>query len=163
VPTRDGGDDRPATDPTLSKESLVSTQIPSRPKTSPDQRESPWASGLTVAAATFLMIAGVWQILAGFAAIVHDDVYVATPNYIYSFDLTVWGWVHLLLGVLLAVAGFAVLKGQMWARVVGIVAASLSLLANFAFIPHYPLWSLLIIALDVAIIWALATSRREAL
>jgi hypothetical protein len=140
----------------------VSTEIPSRPMTSPDQRESPWASGLTVVAATLLVIAGIWHILAGIAALVHDNVYIATPEYIYTFDLTAWGWVHLLLGVVQVVAGFAVLKGQMWARVVGIVLACLSLIANFLFIPHYPLWSLLIMALDVGIIWALATYRREA-
>jgi hypothetical protein len=166
VSTTGDGDDRRATQTTtdpLEKEPLVSTQIPSRPLPSPDRRESPWASGLTVVAATFLVIAGVWHALAGIAGIVRDDVYVATPQYLYSFDLTVWGWVHLLLGALQVVAGFAVLKGQMWARVVGIVAACLSMLANFAFIPHYPLWSLLIIALDVGIIWALATYRREAL
>jgi hypothetical protein len=145
------------------KEPLVSTQIPARSMTSPNQRKSPWASGLTVAAAAFLVIAGVWQALAGIAAIVHDDVYLATPQYLYSFDLTAWGWVHLLLGAVQVVAGFAVLKGQMWARVVGIVMACLSMLANFAFIPHYPLWSILIIALDAGIIWALATYRREAL
>jgi hypothetical protein len=145
-----------------TKEPLVSTQIPSRPATSSDQRESPWASGLTVVAATFLVIAGVWHVLAGISAVVHDDVYVATPEYIYSFDLTAWGWVHILLGVLGIVAGFAVLKGQMWARVVGIILASLSMIANFGFLPHYPLWSILIIVLDAGIIWALATYRREA-
>jgi hypothetical protein len=144
------------------KEPLVSTQIPSRPMTSPDQRESPWASGLTVLAATFLVIAGIWHALAGIAAIVRDDVYVATPNYIYSFDLTAWGWVQLLLGVVQVVAGFAVLKGQTWARVVGIVVACVSMIANFLFLPYYPLWSLLIIAVDAGIIWALATYRREA-
>ena len=139
----------------------MSTQIPPQPMTSPDQRESRWASGLTVVAATFLVIAGVWHVIAGFAAVVHDNVYVATPQYIYSFDLTAWGWLHILLGVLEIVAGFAVLKGQTWARVVGIVLASLSMIANFGFLPHYPLWSLLIIALDAGIIWALATYRRE--
>jgi hypothetical protein len=112
-------------------------------------------------AATFLVIAGVWHLLAGLSAVLHDKVYVATPEYIYSFDLTTWGWIHILLGVLEIVAGFAVLKGQMWARVVGIILASLSMIANFGFLPYYPLWSLLIIALDVAIIWALATYRRE--
>ena len=85
------------------------------------------------------------------------------PQYIYSFDHTARGWVHLLLGVLAIVAGFAVLKGQMWARVVGIVMACLSMIANFLFVPHYPVWSLLIIALDAGIIWALATYRRQAL
>jgi hypothetical protein len=140
---------------------MVSTQIPSRPR-SLDQRDSPWASGLTVVAATFLVIAGIWHALAGFAAVLRDEVYVSTPEYIFTFDLTAWGWIHLLLGAVQIVAGFAVLKGQMWARVVGIVTACLSMLANFAFIPHYPIWSLLIIALDVGIIWALATYRREA-
>jgi hypothetical protein len=145
------------------KELLVSTQIPSRPMTDLDRRESPWASGLTLVAATFLVIGGVWHVLAGIAAIVHDDVYIATPAYIYSFDLTAWGWVHLLLGVLLAVAGFAVMKGQLWARVVGIVMACLSMIANFLFLPHYPLWSIMIIVLDAGVIWALASYRREAL
>jgi len=115
-----------------------------------------------VVAATFLVIAGVWHVIAGFAAVVHDNVYVATPQYIYSFDLTAWGWIHILLGVLLIVAGFAVMKGQMWARVVGIVMACLSMIANFLFLPHYPLWSILIIVLDAAIIWALASYRRDA-
>ena len=79
----------------------------------------------------------------------------------YGFDLTIWGWIHILLGIVVAAAGFTVLLGMMWARVVGIVVASVSLIANFMFIPHYPLWSLLIIALDVAVIWALATYRTE--
>jgi len=139
----------------------VSTQIPSRSTTSSDERDSPWASGLTVVAATFLIIAGVWHIIAGFAAVVHDKVYLATPQYIYSFDLTAWGWIHILLGVLEIVAGFAVLKGQTWARVVGIVLACLSMIANFGFLPYYPLWSLLIIALDIGINCALATYRRQ--
>ena len=99
---------------------------------------------------------------AGFAALVHDKVYVTTPEYIYSFDLTAWGWVHLLLGVLNHRRRVRGAQGSPWARVVGIILASLSMIANFLFIPHYPIWSLLIIALDIAIIWALASYRREA-
>ena len=138
----------------------MSTEVPPPPMTS-TERESPWASGLTVFAATIMMIAGIWHALTGIAALVHDNVYITTPQYIYSFDLTGWGWIHLLLGILVAGAGFAVLKGQTWARVVGIVLAGLSLIANFLFLPYYPLWSLMIIGLDVAVIWALSTSRRE--
>jgi hypothetical protein len=134
--------------------------IPSR--AAPGQRETPWAGGLTVFAAVIMLVAGVWHALAGIAALVHDDVYVATPQYIYSFDLTGWGWAHLLLGILIAGAGVAVLQGQTWGRAVGIVLASLSLIANFLFIPYYPIWSLVIITLDVAIIWALTVYRREA-
>jgi hypothetical protein len=108
-------------------------------------------------------LSGVWHALAGLAAVVHDEVYASTPAYTYSFDLTGWGWIHLLLGILVVVAGFAVLRGQSWARLVGIFLACLGLIVNFLFIPHYPIWSLLIIALDVGIIWALSTYRRDAL
>jgi hypothetical protein len=137
----------------------MSTEIPSRGTKAPDLSESPWASGLTLFAAAMMMVVGMWQALAGIAAIANDQVYVATPQYIYRFDLTAWGWIHLLLGIAIAGAGFAVLKAMAWARVVGIALASLSLIAHFLFLPHYPLWSLLIIALDVAVIWALATTR----
>jgi len=139
----------------------MTTEMPSHSGTDWSERESPWASGLAVFAGSLMMIVGVWQALEGIGALVHDKVYVATPDYIYSFDLTGWGWVHLLLGILIAGAGFGVLRGQTWARVTGIVLASLSLILNFVFIPYYPIWSLLIIALDVAVIWALATHRRE--
>jgi hypothetical protein len=129
--------------------------------TSSDQRESPWAGGLSVFAAAVMVVAGFWHAMTGIAALVNDDVYISTPRYVYSFDLTAWGWIHLLAGILVAGAGFAVTRGQTWARVVGIALACLSLIANFLFIPYYPLWSMVIIALDVAIIWALATYRRE--
>jgi len=124
-------------------------------------QESPWANGLTIFAAAMMMIIGFWQALAGIAAIAQDKVYAATPEYIYAFDVTGWGWIHLLLGILIVCAGVAVFMGSTWARMVAIVLASLSMIANFAFIPHYPIWSLTIIALDAAVIWALATYRRE--
>lgn len=139
----------------------MSTTIPSHSTTDEEPHNSRWATGLVLFAGVVMMVAGVWHALAGLGALVNDKVYVSTPGYIYSFDLTGWGWIHILLGILVAAAGFVVLLGMMWARVVGIVLASLSLIANFMFIPHYPLWSLLIIALDVAVIWALATYRTE--
>ena len=127
------------------------------------QRESPWASGLTLFAAALLVIGGVWHVFAGIAALVHDKVYLSTPEYLYSFDLTGWGWIQLLLGVLAGVAGFGILKGQTWARMVGIGFACLSMVIQFMIIPHYPIWSFLMIALDIGIIWALATYRRDPL
>jgi hypothetical protein len=138
----------------------MSTEIPHAPVTS-HQQEAPGANGLTIFAGSLMVIAGVWHVLAGIAALFNDKVYVSTPTYIYEFDLTTWGWIHVVLGLLVAGAGVAVLRGQTWGRVVGIVLASLSLIANFLFIPWYPIWSLLIVALDVAVIWALATYHRE--
>ena len=121
-------------------------------------REEPpgWAVGFIVFAAVMMMMTGVFQALAGLVAIFENEFYVATRNYLFQFDATSWGWIHLILGVIVALAGFALLSGATWARVVGITLAVLSAIANFLFIPYYPFWSLLIIALDVFVIWALA-------
>jgi len=126
-------------------------------------REQPpgWAVGFIVFAAVMMMMAGVFQALAGLVAIFKNEFYVATRNYLFEFDVSAWGWIHLILGVIVALAGFALLSGATWARTVGITLAVLSAIANFLFIPYYPLWSLLIIALDVFVIWALAAHGRE--
>lgn len=119
------------------------------------------AVGLIVFAGTMMIMIGVFHIISGLAALIEDDFYVTTPNYLLEFDVTTWGWIHLIAGIVVAGAGFAVFAGQTWARVVGILLAGLSAVANFAFIPYYPVWSLLIIALDVFVIWALATQGRS--
>ncbi len=122
-----------------------------------------FASGLTVFAGALMIVDGILGVLTGIAALLNDKLYVSTPGYIYAYDLTTWGWVHLLLGVLVGLAGLAVLRGQLWGRITGMVLAALSVIANFMFMPHYPLWSILVIALDVAILWALAVYRRDPL
>ncbi len=86
---------------------------------------------------------------------------MVAPNHVFEFDTTSWGWIHLIAGIVVLLAGFGVLAGQTWARVVGIMVATLSAIANFMFIPYYPIWSILIIALDVFVIWALAVHGRE--
>jgi hypothetical protein len=128
---------------------------------STEQRGSPWASGSILLAGAILVIAGIWQVFIGTTAIVHDRIYVETPRYVYAFDLTVWGWAELLTGVLSIAAGYAALRGQTWARVVGIALSAFSMVVQFMFIPHYPIWSFLVIALDVVVIYALATYRRD--
>jgi len=128
-----------------------------------DARTSGWAVGFVVFAAVMMMLAGGFQTIAGIAAIFEDEFFVVGPNYVYDIDVTAWGWIHLILGVILFAAGAGVLSGATWARVVGITLASLSAFANFFFIPYYPVWSIVIIALDVAVIWALSVyGRREA-
>ena len=126
-----------------------------------DTKPSAWASGLILFAGVMMALAGSFQALAGLVAIFQDEFYVATPKYFLQFDATSWGWIHLLLGLVVLCAGFAVLSGQTWGRVVGIIMASVSALANFAFIPYYPFWSMTIIALDIFIIWALASHGRD--
>jgi hypothetical protein len=116
-----------------------------------------WAEGGTVFAATMLMILGLYQVFMGIAAIARDQFFIVAPNYVYNIDTTVWGWIHLAIGVVAAVTGFFLFTQANWARWVGIAMAGLSALANFFFLPYYPIWSLVIIALDVFIIWSLAT------
>ena len=121
-----------------------------------ERETSGWAVGFILFAALMMIMAGCFQFFAGLVALFNDTFYVATREYVFQFDATTWGWIHLLIGVILALAGFGIMAGQTWARVVGIFLAVLSAIANFLFIPYYPFWSLLIIALDVFVIWALA-------
>jgi hypothetical protein len=127
------------------------------------ERVSGWAVGFVVFAAVMMMIIGAFQVIAGIAAIFEDDFFVLGPNYLYDVDVTAWGWIHLILGVVIFLAGIGVMAGATWARVVGIALASLSAIANFMFIPYYPIWSIVMIALDILVIWALSVyGRREA-
>jgi len=107
-----------------------------------------------------LLLAGAFQFFQGLAALIKGSFFVATPNNVYSLSVTGWGWIHLILGIIAVLTGFALLAGATWARVVGIVLALLSAASNFMFIPYYPVWAIVIIALDVAVIWALTNYDR---
>ena len=122
---------------------------------------SGWATGFILFAGLMMIMVGIWQALEGLIAIFENEFYVATRNYLFQFDATTWGWIHLLLGLLVAFAGWGLFSGRTWARTVAIILAVLSALANFLFIPYYPFWSLLIITLDIFVIWAIAAHGRE--
>jgi hypothetical protein len=115
-----------------------------------------WAVGFILFAAIMMIMVGVFQAFQGLVAIFENEFYVATRNYLFQFDATTWGWIHLIFGVVVAFAGWGLLSGRTWARTVAIVLAVLSAIANFAFIPYYPFWALLIITLDIFVIWAVA-------
>jgi hypothetical protein len=122
-----------------------------------DTREvSGWAVGGTVFAGVILVLVGVFHLIAGLVAILDDQFYVVTRNYTYNLDVTGWGWIHLIAGALVVLAGMYIFSGATWARIVGITLAVLSAIANFFFIPYYPFWSLVIIALDVWVVWSLS-------
>ncbi len=112
-------------------------------------------------AAILMMLNGLLDVFRGIMAVAKDDVFVSTPNYVFQFNLTSWGWIHIVIGVLVAVTGFFLLKGAQWARFVGIFVASLSCMESFLALPYYPLWSLVVIALDVFVIWALCVYQQE--
>ncbi|WP_405909757.1 MULTISPECIES: hypothetical protein [unclassified Streptomyces] len=121
----------------------------------------PWAEGLTVFAAVMLMIAGVLDILRGVMAIAEDDVFVATRNYVFEFDLTSWGWIHLVLGALAVIVSFGLFQASLWARVAGVAIAGLIIIANFLSLPYSPVWSIVMIAFSGFIIWALCVVRSD--
>jgi hypothetical protein len=121
----------------------------------PDDQPSGWALGGVVFAACVLTLIGAFQVGAGLSAIIDDEFFVVARNYTFDFDTTAWGWIHLLLGALLVVTGFGLFARAAWAAVAAIFLASLSAVANFFFIPYYPGWAILIIALDVWVIWSL--------
>ena len=117
---------------------------------------SGWAVGLILFAAIMMIMTGVFQAVEVLVAIFQNEFYVTTRNYIFQFDATTWGWIHLVLGLIVAFAGWGLLSGRTWARTVAIVLAVLSATANFLFVPYYPFWSLLIITLNIFVIWAVA-------
>jgi hypothetical protein len=119
---------------------------------------SGWATGGVVFAATMMVLIGVFQALAGLVALFNDDFYVVARNYTFDLDVTVWGWIHLLVGLAILATGFGLFSRRPWAGVTAIMLAMLSALSNFFFIPYYPIWALLVIGLNIWVIWALTRS-----
>jgi len=117
-------------------------------------------AGWVFFAALMLIIGGFFGAFQGLAAILKSGYYHVPPNYFISVDATGWGWFHLIVGLVVVLAGFALFRGAMWARILGIFIASVSAIVNFAFIPVYPFWAILIISVDLLVIWALAAHGR---
>jgi hypothetical protein len=124
-------------------------------RTTGDRPVSGGAIGGLIFATCILILIGAFQVVAGLAAIIEGQFYVVTRNYTFDLDTTAWGWIHLLFGLLLIATGFGLFARQTWAGVTAIVLAGLSALANFFFIPYYPFWAILVIALDIWVIWSL--------
>jgi hypothetical protein len=114
------------------------------------------AWGFTILAGMLLVLGGLWAFFTGLAAILNGSFFVVTRNYAYNISISDWGWIHIGLGALMFVVGCCLLASQTWARFVAIGLAVLSALVNFLFLPRYPVWSVVMIGLDVVIIWALA-------
>jgi hypothetical protein len=116
---------------------------------------SSWAVGGMAFAGTMMILIGVFQVIAGLAAIFEDEFFIVTENYLFDLDVTAWGWIHLILGVVLIFGGYAVFQRKVWGATLALVLAVLSAIANFFFIPYYPFWSLLLIAMAIWVIWSL--------
>lgn len=108
--------------------------------------------------ATMLVVIGVFQVIQGLAAIMNDEFFAETHDYTFQVDVTVWGWLHLALGILLIVGGVSLFRGSRMAGIFATVLAGLGAIANFVFLPYFPFWALLIILLNIWVIWSIATS-----
>lgn len=122
---------------------------------------SGWAVGFSWFAGAIMVMIGGFHALMGLAVLIDDGFFRDTQDYAYDLDPTGYGWIHLILGIVVVLVGFGIFSGAVWARTVGILLAMLSAFVNFFFIPSYPVWSVLIIALDIAVIWALATTSTD--
>jgi hypothetical protein len=125
-----------------------------------DNEPTGW-TGWIAFAGVMLMIVGTLNAINGLIAIINDDWVVFTNNDAVSIDITGWGWIHLVLGVVVFLAGLGVFTGNVLARTVGVIVACISVIANFLWLPVYPIWSTIIIAVDVLVIWALTAHGAE--
>ena len=137
---------------------VPSTREGARPGARP---RSGMAVGFTIFAAVMLMMIGIFHFIAGLVAIFENEFFVVAPNYVFEFDVTTWGWIHLIGGIVVMFAGFSLFNGAVWARSIGVLAAVISGVANFMWLPYYPVWSSLMIAVDVIVIWALTVHGRD--
>ena len=121
-------------------------------------------------AGIMLIMIGTFHAIAGLAGILENEFYSAVPAagteatgdvYFLQFDATTWGWIHLIGGIIVLFAGIGVFRGAVWARTVGVIVAVISAIVNFAWMPWYPVWSITIIAIDIAVIWALTAHGRD--
>ncbi|MFI6167983.1 hypothetical protein ACIBCN_14475 [Nocardia sp. NPDC051052] len=119
-------------------------------------RPGPVLNDMTIFAGVLILITGLLHLLSAIAAIAGRDIFVVTKDQVFLVDVSAWGWIHLVIAVLMLIAGFGIVTGKTWGYLAGIVMASISILDNFLFAPIYPFWALVIIAIDVLVIWALA-------
>ena len=120
---------------------------------------SPWAAGASAFAATLLVVAGALELVQGLVAVIDgSDFFGSSPDYPFGYDPSTWGWVHLVLGLLLAATGIAIFRGSWIGRAVGITLAGLSVVLNFLWLPYYPEWALVLIAVGILVVWGLSVA-----
>ena len=126
-----------------------------------DPGYSPGAVGVTVFAGVLMVLSGSLQAVQGVVALANDTFYVVGEEYLFEFDVTSWGWIHLIMGVIVALAGVGLFRGAVWARTVAVIVASVSIIANFMWMPYYPFCSMTVIAFDIFVIWAATMHGRD--
>ena len=119
------------------------------------------AVGWIMFAGIMLIVAGSFSILAGLAGIINPDAFVVTKDNLIKVSTSTWGWWHLILGAIVFFSGFGVFTGNVLARTIGVIAAIVSMISAFVYMPIYPIWGITIVAIDFAVIWALTAHGRD--
>lgn len=153
-----------------AEESAVSDAMAQANLRSSAPRETGYAStsstgwtGWIVFAGTMMALIGSLHVIQGLLAVLDEEYYLATDGGLaVTADYTAWGWTHIVAGAVVIAAGVGVVAGRIWARVVGVTLAVVSALLNFTFMAAYPIWSAIVIALDVFVILALTVHGRDA-
>jgi hypothetical protein len=122
---------------------------------------SSWAVGWAGFAGVMLIMIGIFDSIHGLVALFNDEFYIVTQEWVFEFDITAWGWIQLILGVILIASGIGIFSGNVAARTLGVIVAGLAATVNFAWLPYYPVWSIIVIAICIAIIWALTAHGRD--
>jgi len=118
--------------------------------------------GWIIFAGTMLVILGIFHAIQGLVALFNDSVYLVGPKgLVINVDYTAWGWIHLIGGIIVVLAGVALFAGKMWARILAVIVAVISAIINVVFLPAYPIWSTMMIAIDVLVIWAVTVHGSE--
>ena len=127
-----------------------------------DRQPSAAAAGWAMFAGFVMIMVGCFHLIWGLGAIINDGLWNTPSDYFLKVNQSGWGWIHVLAGLIVLLAGFGVFKGAVWARTVGVIIATVSAVANFASIPYgQPLWNIAMLFVDVAIIWALTVHGRD--
>jgi hypothetical protein len=122
---------------------------------------SPWAVSFLILAAALMVIGGIFHFIEGQAAVINDDFFVVVRGYAFDMDVSTWGWIHMVGGVIVTLAGIALLSGALWARIVAILVVMASAMINFLTVPYYPVWALIMLVIDGGILWALIAHGRD--
>ena len=119
------------------------------------------AVGVVATAGVLMFMVGILHAIQGIVALANDEFFVVGQEYVFKFDVTTWGWIHLVAGVVVAAAGAFLFQGAVWARTVAVIVACVSIIASFLWMPYYPVWSLTIIVFDFFVIWAVTAHGRD--
>ncbi len=114
-------------------------------------------------AGVLMLISGIFGFVVGLGVLLRGAFYGVTGRYYYAWNHTGWGLTELVLGCILVAAGFCLILGMLWARIVGIVVAAFNAIAAFIFLPRSPVSSIVLIALNLFIIWAIVHYHQRSL